>query len=286
MVWRSISSERIERNRLAASRRRACAEGVQQSHEHSPANPRDRLGRCVGRAVVAELLARGHTVVGYDRVADPAASVKVVGTLEDAGQLQSAAAGANAIIHLAAAPDNARYPRGEAPDDGDNFLSDLVPSNVIGPYQVLEAARKLKVPRVVLASTGQVIDGHLKAGNVPVTPESPPRPRFLYACTKVFLEALGSVYAREYGIEVLAVRLGWCPRAGQEEEFRDPDRAGRVPQPRRRRPLLCRDGGRGDAPAVRGGVRDQPARPHPPVRPDHQPRTAGVGATGPVAFGK
>ena len=174
----------------------------------------------VGRAVVAELLARGHTVVGYDRVADPAASVKVVGTLEDAGQLQSAAAGANAIIHLAAAPDDARYPRGEAPDDGDNFLSDLVPSNVIGPYQVLEAARKLKVPRVVLASTGQVIDGHLKAGNVPVTPESPPRPRFLYACTKVFLEALGSVYAREYGIEVLAVRLGWCPRAGQEEEFR------------------------------------------------------------------
>ena len=173
----------------------------------------------IGRAVVAELLARGHTVVGFDRVPESAASVKVVGTLEDAALLQSAAAGASAIIHLAAAPDDARYPRGEAPDDGDNFLSDLVPSNVVGPYQVLETARKLKIPRVILASTGQVIDGHLKEGNVPVTPESPPRPRFLYACTKVFLEALGQVYAKEYGIAVLAVRLGWCPRPGQEEEF-------------------------------------------------------------------
>ena len=57
----------------------------------------------IGRAVVAELLARGHAVVGYDRVADGAASVKVVGTLEDAGQLQSAGAGTSAIIHLAAA---------------------------------------------------------------------------------------------------------------------------------------------------------------------------------------
>jgi hypothetical protein len=49
---------------------------------------------------------------------------------------------------------------------------------------------------------------------------TPPQPRYLYACTKVFLEALGQVYAREHGITVLAVRLGWCPRPGQEEELR------------------------------------------------------------------
>jgi nucleoside-diphosphate-sugar epimerase len=65
-----------------------------------------------------------------------------------------------------------------------------------------------------------VIDGHLRAGRVPVTPDTPPQPRYLYACTKVFLEALGQVYGREHGLEVLAVRLGWCPRPGQEEEFR------------------------------------------------------------------
>lgn len=176
----------------------------------------------IGRAVVAELAARGHTVVGYDLHPTPGISsaLSVVGTLTDAPALRQAATGADAIIHLAATPDDARFPRGAAPDDGDNFLSDLVPSNIVGPYQVLEAARRLKVPRVILASTGQVIDGHLQDGNIPVTPDSPTRPRYLYACTKVFLEALGQVYAQQHGLEVLAVRLGWCPRVGQEEEFR------------------------------------------------------------------
>lgn len=177
----------------------------------------------IGRAVVAELVARGHTVVGYDLHPTPGIppELSVVGALTAAAALRQTATGADAIIHLAATPDDARYPRGTAPDDGDNFLSDLVPSNVVGPYQVLEAARTLKVPRVILASTGQVIDGHLQDGNIPVTPDSPPRPRYLYACTKVFLEALGQVYAKEHGLEVLAVRLGWCPRVGQEEEFRN-----------------------------------------------------------------
>lgn len=176
----------------------------------------------IGRAVVAALVERGHDVVGFDLVPTPGLPPEraAVGALADVAALRRAATGAGAIIHLAATADDARYPRGEAPDDGDNFLTELVPNNVVGPYQVMEAARVLNVPRVVLASTGQVIDGHLCAGSMPVTPDSPPRPRYLYACTKVFLEALGQVYAKEHGIEVLAVRLGWCPRAGQEEEFR------------------------------------------------------------------
>ncbi len=176
----------------------------------------------MGRAAVAELVARGHRVTGFDVVPTPGLPPEqfVVASLAREDPLHSAAAGSDAIIHLAATPDDARYPRGAAPDDGDNFVSELVPNNVVGPYHVMEAARRLKVPRVILASTGQVIAGHLLSGNVPVTPESPPRPRYLYACTKVFLEALGQVYAHEHGIEVLAVRLGWCPRPGQEEEFR------------------------------------------------------------------
>ncbi|MBN9117745.1 MAG: NAD(P)-dependent oxidoreductase [Planctomycetes bacterium] len=176
----------------------------------------------IGRAVVAELVSRGHHVVGLD--VNPTSGLpsaqSVVASLTDVDALRRAATDAAAIVHLAATPDDAQFPRGTPPNDGDNFLSDLVPNNVVGPYQIMEAARVLKVPRVILASTGQVIAEHLTDGKVPVTPESPLRPRYLYACTKVFLEALGRVYAREHGIEVLAVRLGWCPRAGQEEEFR------------------------------------------------------------------
>lgn len=175
----------------------------------------------IGRAAVAELVARGHHVIGFDVNPTPGVppGQSVVGSLAGVEALRRAATGASAIVHLAATPDDAQYPRGTAPNDGDNFLTELVPNNIVGPYQIMEAARVLKVPRVILASTGQVIAEHLLAGNVPVTADSPPRPRYLYACTKVFLEALGRVYAREHGIEVLAVRLGWCPRGGQEEEF-------------------------------------------------------------------
>src|SRR5262249_9574480 len=144
----------------------------------------------------------------------------VVATLTDTAALRNAANAVHTIIHLAATPDDAQFPRGNPPDDGDNFITELVPNNVIGPYQVMEAARTLKIPRVNLASTGQVIDGHLRDGHIPVTVASQPRPRYLYACTKVLLEALGQVYSRQHGIAVLAVRLGWCPRdAGQVAEI-------------------------------------------------------------------
>ena len=176
----------------------------------------------VGRAAVKALSAAGLPVVGFDLRPTPGlpADRSIVGTLADADLLRKTAAGARCIIHLAATPDDIRYPRGPAPDDGDNFVSELVPNNVVGAYHVMEAARKGGVPRVVLASTGQVIHGPLFAGRVPVRGDTPPEPRYLYACTKVFLEALGQVYAREHGMTVLAVRLGWCPRPGQEEEIR------------------------------------------------------------------
>src|SRR3954465_5132197 len=168
----------------------------------------------VGRAAVKALTAAGLPVVGFDLVPTPGlpADRTVVGTLADADLIRRSAAGARWVIHLAATPDDARFPRGEPPDDGDNFLSELVPNNVVGAYHVMETVRTLGVPRVVLASTGQVIDGHLHDDHIPVTPASPPRPRYLYACTKVFLEALGQVYARQHGVTVLAVRIGWCPR--------------------------------------------------------------------------
>lgn len=176
----------------------------------------------IGRAVVNALVDHQIPVIGYDLMPTPglAAEQCRVGTLEDVGLLQDAARGARCIVHLAATPDDSRFPRGPEPEDGDNFLTELVPNNIVGSYQVMETARKAGVSRVILASTGQVIDGHLRAERIPVRSSTPPEPRYLYACTKVFLEALGQVYSRQHDMTVLAVRLGWCPRPGQEEEFR------------------------------------------------------------------
>lgn len=177
----------------------------------------------LGRAAVKALVAAGHAVVGFDLRPTPGLpeSACVVGSLLDADVLQPAVAGADCLIHLAATPDDAVFPRRPAPDDGDNFESELLPNNVLAGYRVMEAARRGGVRRVILASTGQVIDGHLDDHNIPVTVSAPFRPRYLYACTKVFLEMVGRVYAVNHGMSVVAVRLGWCPRdPGQVAQLR------------------------------------------------------------------
>src|SRR3954451_18955336 len=86
----------------------------------------------VGRAAVAGLTARGHTVVGFDVRPTPGLPPErsVIAGLADVDALRRAATGTSCIIHLAATPDDARFPRGTPPDDGDNFLTELVPNNV------------------------------------------------------------------------------------------------------------------------------------------------------------
>lgn len=173
------------------------------------------------------LLGRGHLVTGFDIRPTPGLTPdhSFVAGLSDLEVLRKAATGVDSIIHLAATPDDARFPRGTPPDDGDNFLTELVPNNLVGPYQILEIARSMGIPRVILASTGQVVDGYERDGQYPVNPTAPPLPRYIYACTKVFLESLGQVYARRHGLCVVAVRLGWCPRdAGQIAEINASER--------------------------------------------------------------
>lgn len=166
----------------------------------------------IGQAAAAALRAAGHTVTGWDR--RPGPEVDRIGELTSQGDVHAAARGQEVIVHLAATPDDPEYP----PGDDDQFLTDLEPNNVVGLYHVLEAARRLRVPRVILASSGQVVWQAVQHGPWPLDANTPVTPRYWYACTKVLLEAAGQVYAREHGIEVLAVRLGWCPRTPAQRQ--------------------------------------------------------------------
>lgn len=161
----------------------------------------------LGRAVGAALTAAGWRVRGFDRVPTPGLADFTVGDLTDFAALQRAASGVSAVIHFAAIPDD------------DDFLMQMLPNNLLGVHHVFEAARLGGAPRLILASTGQVNWWQQLEGPWPVRVEDPITPRHWYAAAKVFMEAAGRGYARSHGLTVLAVRLGWCPRVGQEPEI-------------------------------------------------------------------
>jgi nucleoside-diphosphate-sugar epimerase len=160
----------------------------------------------IGRAAVGELKARGHRVRGFDLVPTPGADESIVGTITDAEVVRRAVEGTATLIHLAATPDD------------DDFLTALLPNNVVGVYHVLEAARQAGVRRLVLGSSGQVVWWQRFTGPWPLGADVPPTPRGWYAATKLFLEGAGRAFAEAHGLNVLAVRLGWCPRTPEHAE--------------------------------------------------------------------
>ena len=160
----------------------------------------------IGRAVVGELKRRGHKVRGFDLMPSPGLEDSVVGSVADRGAVDRATAGMEVMVHLAATPDDA------------DFLTDLLPNNIVGGYHVFESARLAGVRRIVLASSGQVNWWQQKAGQIPVRPEDPPSPKYWYAAAKMFMESIGRGFAEVHGISVIIARLGWCPRGGAHLE--------------------------------------------------------------------
>ena len=132
----------------------------------------------LGRVVFASLQREGYRVRGFDRLCCPWSDPMdwVTGALQSAQDCQRALQGVGIVIHLAAVPDDAP------------FESDLIPSNILGLYNLLEAAKESGVQRVLMASTGQVVWEPLNHGPWPVRAHAAPSPLSWYALTKVFAE--------------------------------------------------------------------------------------------------
>lgn len=161
----------------------------------------------LGHAVVAELLERGLKVRGFDRRPSELLPDTSLGDLGDRPALDAAMLGVSCLIHLAATPDD------------EDFVSSLLPNNIVGLYNVMESARAAGVSRIVLASSGQVNWWRLMEGPFPIKEDQPVTPRGWYAATKMFMEAIGCGFTQLHGISVIVARLGWCPRPGQEAEI-------------------------------------------------------------------
>lgn len=162
----------------------------------------------MGKAVVRALAARGHRVTGLDRLASPDVDHSIEADILDRDAVAEAARGQDAIIHLAATPDEA------------DFVDALLEPNVRGLYHVADAARANGVGKLVLASSVQVVTGHALGGGLGRATTLADGPKVInhYALTKLWLEDLGDMYARVYGLAVIACRLGWLPRSPSHAE--------------------------------------------------------------------
>jgi uronate dehydrogenase len=117
----------------------------------------------------------------------------VTADLADTAALQTAAQGIDCIVHLAGVPR-------EGPWDA------ILPNNVIGTYNLFEAARMCGVRRVIFASSNHVIGYYRATQTVGIS--EPERPDSRYGVSKAFGEALGRMYADKYGLEVACLRIG------------------------------------------------------------------------------
>lgn len=118
----------------------------------------------------------------------------VEGDLMNPDFLDRAVAGCQAIVHLAAIPEEV------AP------FSEIMQANLGGTQAVLEAARVHGIRRVVIASSSRVTGFHPRTARLDAS--VPVRPDTLYAVSKVACEALGRFYAERFGLEVACLRIG------------------------------------------------------------------------------
>lgn len=117
----------------------------------------------------------------------------VLADLADAAAVHAMVAGVDAIVHL-----------GGISVEGP--FGPILQANILGLYNLYEAARKQGVKRVVFASSNHVT-GFYRQGET-ITADHPPRPDGLYGLSKAFGEDLSRFYFDRYGIETACVRIG------------------------------------------------------------------------------
>lgn len=158
----------------------------------------------------------------------------VVGSIEDPGAVVRACEGQDAVVHIAARP-NVWSGSGR----------EIVQTNVVGTWNVLEAAEKAGVKRVIVTSSDSVIGFTVFEGamippdHLPVDAAHPRRPTDPYALSKKLCEDVARSFADRGKLEVVVLRPVYVlypefepevkARAADPTGYKGPAAGGRQP---------------------------------------------------------
>ena len=117
----------------------------------------------------------------------------VLGDLADASAVDRMVRGVDTIVHFGAIVDETSF-------------EPILRNNILGTYNVFEAARRHGVSRIVFASSNHAT-GFYPVGET-IDAKFPPRPDSLYGVSKAFGEDLASLYVNKYGMEIACLRIG------------------------------------------------------------------------------
>jgi uronate dehydrogenase len=82
----------------------------------------------------------------------------------------------------------------------------ILQANIVGCYNVFEAARRNGVKRILFPTSNHAVGFYRR--DQTIDHKVYPKPDSRYGVSKVFGEALGSLYADKYGMEVFMMRIG------------------------------------------------------------------------------
>ena len=172
----------------------------------------------IGSYVIRELLAFGHDVVAVGRTPPAAEQVGYApASLDDAGSLERAFAGAEAVVHLAAITSPYRAP-----------VQELMDVNVTGTVRVLDAAVSAGVPKLVFASSGAATGFSFQLTDrapryLPLDEDHPCEPSDTYGISKLVGELLCGRWSRAHPLATICLRINnnwYVDRPGAEAALR------------------------------------------------------------------
>jgi uronate dehydrogenase len=117
----------------------------------------------------------------------------VAADLADMAQVEKIVAGVDGIVHLGGYSIEGPW---------DTILN----ANIIGCYNVFEAAYRAGVKRIVFASSNHAMGFYPRAKTIGV--DVTVRPDSRYGISKAFGEAVGAFYADKHGLHVTCLRIG------------------------------------------------------------------------------